>query len=355
MIWTAALTAAAAAPAWGGQPVEQRSERHIEQQVEQHVEREVRRAVARATAVAIQQNRDAGNQETERFSRRIRLGASGRFSIDNVSGEIAIAGGSGDEVSIDAVKRTRGDRAELATVRIEIDEGPGRVEVRTEYDRQRNRRDRDDHVSVDYTITVPEGTTVDASSVSGSVRVTNVRGAVRVESVSGDVTTSGSPRVEMAKSLSGDVVLAGATAEGDLNASSVSGEVRANGVRARSLQVSSVSGGVELTDVRCERLEAHTVSGDVEYAGTLVRGGRYDIQSHSGEIRLALAGDTGFELTANSFSGSVRSDVPVTLSGQTGRRGRSGWNRQAVRGVSGDGSAILTLRTFSGDIELNRR
>src|SRR5438445_3981342 len=55
-----------------------------------------------------------GPEQTERFSRRIRLGRDGRVSISNISGDITITGGSGDELSIEAVKRTRGDRSQLS-------------------------------------------------------------------------------------------------------------------------------------------------------------------------------------------------------------------------------------------------
>ena len=43
-------------------------------------------------------------------------------------------------MSIEAVKRTRGDKSELANVQIMVDDRAGRVEVRTEH--EQNRRDR---------------------------------------------------------------------------------------------------------------------------------------------------------------------------------------------------------------------
>jgi hypothetical protein len=85
--------------------------------------------------------------------------------------------------------------------------------------------------------------------------------------------------------------------------------------------------------------------------GPLTAGGRYDATSHSGSVRITLTGDTGFELDANSFSGSIRSDLPLTgnVGGDRGRRQR------AVRGVYGNGSAVLHLTTFSGGIVIEKR
>jgi hypothetical protein len=97
---------------------------------------------------AVAQDR-RGDEQTERISRKFRIGATGRLALSNISGDIAVTAGSGDEVTLEAVKRTRGDRSELSSVVIEIDDRPGRVDIRT---RHTARRDRS---SVDYTLTVP--------------------------------------------------------------------------------------------------------------------------------------------------------------------------------------------------------
>jgi DUF4097 and DUF4098 domain-containing protein YvlB len=301
------------------------------------------------------QGRDRGPEQTERFSRKVKVGRDGRVSVENIAGEITVTGGSGDEVSIDAVKRTRRDRNELSTVRIIVDDRAGRVDVRTEHDHFG--RNNNDGVSVDYTITVPSGVAVDAKSISGSVKVSNVQGAVRAESVSGNVTTAGTPRLELAKSVSGDVVLTDAGADADLTAGSVSGNVRANGLKVRAIDAGSVSGDVVLTNVTCERLGIKSVSGNLEYSGTLARSGRYDFNTHSGSARLTISGSTGFELTANTFSGSIRSELPLTIGGDRDRDDgrRRGAGNRSIRATFGDGSAALTIRTFSGDIVIAKR
>jgi DUF4097 and DUF4098 domain-containing protein YvlB len=303
------------------------------------------------------QGRDRGPEQTERFSRKVKVGRDGRVSVENIAGEITVTGGSGDEVSIDAVKRTRRDRNELSTVRIIVDDRAGRVDVRTEHDRFG--RNNNDGVSVDYTITVPSGVAVDVKSISGNVKVSNVQGAVRAESVSGNVMTAGTPRLELAKSVSGDVVLTDAGADADLTAGSVSGNVRANGLKVRAIDAGSVSGDVVLTNVTCERLGIKSVSGNLEYSGTLARSGRYDFNTHSGNARLTISGSTGFELTASTFSGSIHSELPLTIGGDRDRDRdngrRRGVSNRSIRATFGDGSAALTIRTFSGDIVIAKR
>ena len=61
-----------------------------------------------------------------------------------------------------------------------------------------------------------------------------------------------------------------------------------------------------------------------------------------------LAGSTGFELEANSFSGNIHSDLPIKLQGDIGRR-------RSMQGVYGDGSAVLSVTTFSGSVVISKK
>ena len=240
--------------------------------------------------------------------------------------------------------------AQLATVHIVVDDRAGRLDVRTEH------TGRNDRVSVDYVVTVPASASVEVKSISGNVKVSAVQGPVRAESVSGNVTTAATPRIEMAKSVSGDVDLTDAGADTEVTASSVSGSVHANGLKARALDLGTVSGDVMLTNVECERLAVKSVSGEVEFTGTLARNGRYNFASHSGDVRLILSGSTGFELTASTFSGSIKSQLPLTIGGDRDSDSRRrGANNRSIRATFGDGSAALAVRTFSGDIVIEKR
>jgi DUF4097 and DUF4098 domain-containing protein YvlB len=307
-------------------------------------------------ARVVYQGRNAGQEQSDRFSGKYRIGRDGRVSITNIAGDITVTAGSGEEASVEAIKRTRGDRSELGFVRIEVDNGPGRVDIRTVHS------GRNDHVSVDYTVTVPAGASLEVHSISGSVKITGVRGVVRAESVSGGMTAASTPRLELAKTISGNVSVTD-VADGDtLALGTISGGVSARSVKARSLQVSSISGQTRLTDVTSDRLTVKAISGGVEYEGPIVTGGSYDFNVHSGTIRLALSNPAGFVLNANSFSGAIRSELPLTIGGDTNvtagnRRGRRDafMTNHSIRATYGDGSATVTVRTFSGDIIISRR
>ena len=295
-------------------------------------------------------------EDTDRLSRRVRAGKDARISISNVSGDIIVSASSGDEVSIDAVKR--GSRSDFDRVRIVIDDRPGRVDIRTDYGPGwRN----DNNVSVDYNVTVPADAALDVHSVSGRVRVDGVRGSIRLGTVSGNVITANTPKIENLRTVSGEIQLGGISQDGTLSVASVSGNIVLNGVKTRALDLNTVSGEIRLRDAAVEGLTAKSLSGSIEYTGTLARTGRYEVNSHSGDVRFSLADNTGFELSAASFSGSIRSEFQMTIGGdrnpnlRTGRgRGRRGPG-DSLQATYGDGSASLSLRTFSGSIVIAKR
>lgn len=300
----------------------------------------------------------AREEQTERLTRTVQIGATGEVDVSNISGDIVVTRGGRDSATIEAIKTARARTPEdareiLKLVQVEINERPGRADVRTRYPRHEElpaAYRRNFGASVEYRITVPEGARVTAKSISGSLSVRDVTGDVALETVSGNIQIANAGRIPTAKTISGNVEITGTTIEGTLGASTVSGTLLLRNVQARRLDLGAISGDVRLEDVQSERIDAQSISGNVHLAGELVKGGRYDLRSHSGEVRVAVSGKTGFELEANSFSGSVRSDLEMTSrSSDTGRRQR------ALRGTVGDGSAVLSLTTFSGSIVVSRR
>lgn len=302
-----------------------------------------------------------GPEQTERFTQTVKVGAEGALDLQNVSGDVRVTTGRGNEIQIEAIKRVRHRNADearrlLGQLRIEVTQVGNRVEVRTVYPRSSG---RGVSASVDYTIVVPASGAVSLKTISGDVAVTGVRGEVRGETVSGNVQVTSTPNLVFAKTISGDVNARDISAAATLTLTTVSGSVIATGLKVRALEAGSVSGNLHLANLQVERLQAKCVSGDIEFDGALARGGRYEFNSHSGDVRVMLTNATGFELDASTFSGSIRSDFPVTLrstadSGDRNDRRRNGLNR-AIRGTFGDASALLSVRSFSGNVVITKK
>lgn len=313
------------------------------------------RAAAAVTAYQRRNRDDNREEQTERTTKTFRLGANGSLSLGNIAGDIAVTRGGGAETTVEIVKTARGrDPADvrelLQLVTVDAGERNGRAEVKTHYpsgDEARRNGRRNVNVSVAFNVTAPAGTRITAESISGNVRITDIKGDVSASSISGDVRVTGAGRVGSAKSISGSVEIADAQVDGPLESSSVSGDVILRRVSARRVEAGSVSGSVKLEDVQSERVQASTTSGNISYLGPLVRNGHYSLKGFSGDVRLNLAGNTGFEVDASSFSGEIRTDFPITARGRLGRK--------SIVGTYGDGAAVLELRTFSGSIVISKK
>jgi DUF4097 and DUF4098 domain-containing protein YvlB len=290
---------------------------------------------------------------TEPFSRTIRLGRNGTFDLQNVAGNIVLKGDGGNEVKVEAIRRVRARveadaRAAMPEVRIEVSERAGNVEIRTEQPRRRMVA-----TAVDYSVSLPSGANVVVHTVSGDVHVSNIAGELRAESVSGNVTASAVRRVREVRSVSGTIDVSDAESE-ELSLHTLNGDVLVRNLKGRAFELQTVSGDVRLSGVDMDRSTLESMSGDLEYAGRLTRSGRYELRSHSGNIRVSPSGDPGFDLQAQTFSGDLRSDYALkgTDPRDTGPRRGPG---RALRGTFGDASAALTAQSFSGDILIIRK
>ena len=195
------------------------------------------------------------------------------------------------------------------------------------------------HVSINYEITVPADTSLQAHSGSGNIEVAGVRSEVQAQTGSGDVkvrdigsrlrvqTGSGNIRAEdvsapfSAQAGSGDIE-ASLTGSGDVDVHTGSG----------TIQVRGIKGG----------LRARTGSGNIETDGSVT--GPWELHSGSGNIRLAVGSATGFNLDLHTSSGSIHSDLPITVQGSMGAH--------ELKGTVKGGGPEVAVSTGSGDVEI---
>jgi DUF4097 and DUF4098 domain-containing protein YvlB len=294
-----------------------------------------------------------GDPFTEKFQKVLKAGGQVTVVLQNFSGDIAISGTGGSDVRIDATKRVRArdaaeGKAALEATQVEVTQRGDRIEVRVPV-LQKGRHQRAGSVTFD--LAVPAAANLEVKSVSGDITLAGVRGLVTAETVSGDVSASDIASESSLKSVSGDVQVAGGTVSGDVTANSVSGDVTTRSVKARGVTATTVSGDVVLQNTSCDRAVVKSLSGNLEVAGPLRSAARYELKSHSGDVRIAVDGKTGFELDASSWSGSLSSDL--TLKGVTAPPA-DGSRQRSLQGVFGDGSAQIEATTFSGNVTVSR-
>jgi len=183
-------------------------------------------------------------------------------------------------------------------------------------------------VSADQDLDGIEAGTLEASTVSGDLRIVAAAGEARTESVSGDQELELAAKAVPTESVSGDVRLSG----------DVSGRVHAE----------AVSGDIDVRATRLEHFSGSTVSGDVELATALAPAARVRIEALSGDVTVTLPRDTSARFSASSFSGRIDSDVGEVDSEAHGPG-------SSLEARTGQGDAEVELETFSGEIELRLR
>jgi DUF4097 and DUF4098 domain-containing protein YvlB len=254
--------------------------------------------------------------------------ANARLSLSNQSGDIVIRSWNRSQIRVQA----ESDRA-----RVEINESPSGVSVRTV--------NRGGHGDVDYTITVPNGTALELHAMSSDMEISGVCGQLDINAMSGGVTADcveGSAQIE---TISGDITLT--NARGTVDLSTTSGDVELRTVRGR-VSVESVSGDVSLDQIESNDITAEVVSGDVEYTGRIVDGGRYRFSAHSGDVTVRVPGTPNATIGIETFSGDFESDFQIQLAQNTQINGKN-WEFRL-----GTGSARVQLNSFSGTISLRR-
>jgi hypothetical protein len=145
-----------------------------------------------------------------------------------------------------------------------------------------------------------------------------------------------------ASSVSGDVTVG--RIEGSLHVNSVSGNVRVDGV-GDGLDVSSISGDVRISGTSGPA-KIDSISGSVVVA--MVESGFRGLRasSISGDVELRFAGRVDADVTIDSISGSVSTqldDVRVTKATES-----------SFRGTIGSGGAPISISSVSGTVRLTR-
>jgi len=295
------------------------------------------------------EDQDRRIEQTDRETKTLALGANGSLELRNVSGDISITAGTGRDVIIEIVRRSRGvtdadARLGLDRVKVTVEQNGERAEVATVHP---NERRPPYSVSVTMTITAPAGTRVETTSISGNVTIKGMKGDQSVNVTSGNITVAGGGSVSEARTISGTVSLSDISTEGTLQAGTVSGDVILQRVKAARLEIGVTSGDVTARDVTSANVELKSLSGSIDFAGTVAKSGRYELQTHSGTVHVSVTGG-GFQLQATTFSGEIRPDAGLDMKGVTA-------SRRALRGTVGDGSAVVIATTFSGNVTIGKK
>lgn len=178
------------------------------------------------------------------------------------------------------------------------------------------------NISIDYDITTPRGTNLEADSGSGDLRLSDLGGPLKANTGSGSIDATG---------LSGRVAL-----------QTGSGDIRAEMHSAPDVKAETGSGSIRLRGVN-GGLYAETGSGDIDVEGQ--PGTNWKLETGSGSITLDTGGRAKFTLDATTGSGSIHSDPPISTHGSL--------ERHHITGDINGGGPTVRVETGSGDVRIH--
>jgi hypothetical protein len=127
----------------------------------------------------------------------------------------------------------------------------------------------------------------------------------------------------------------------------VSGDIEAEGLRS-DVDVNTVEGQISV--ITTGRAWANSVSGDIEIDMGDFSGGDLDFHTVSGDITLRLPADFSADVEFSSLSGDLDTDFDMDIRNRHERR----WVGSKIEGTIGSGGRDLTLNTISGDVKILR-
>jgi DUF4097 and DUF4098 domain-containing protein YvlB len=287
-----------------------------------------------------------GEKYQEKFAKTEALAKDGKVIIGNVSGSIQIKSWAQDQVQIDAVKVCNVSseakaKENMALVTIEIKKEGNIVQIDTKYPE----KSKNLNVSVNYVLTIPALASIKVRNVSGSVEAADIGGMFEGDNTSGKVTLARIGGGVDCRVISGGIEVS--DVKGDVDLTTVSGGITASRIKG-SIDAETTSGSIALTEIaEPKTVRVKVLSGKIIYDGQIAPGGKYSFESLSGSVGLTIPAAAGFELEAETFSGSINTDFAVTMQGKI--------DRKEIRGVVNNGGAALRIKAFSGSIDIRKK
>ena len=260
------------------------------------------------------------------FERTLTVGASPTVTVTTGSGNVHITPGSDNRVHIvghvhaGAMGWFSGSSPDSRIQQI-VDNPPIEQSGNDITIGEHHSSDLFRNISIDYDITLPKNSVVSANSGSGDVDIQDVGSSLKAHSGSGNVRAHGIPGPATLGTGSGDIDFQ-QTAPGDVKAETGSGNITLRGI----------SGA----------LKSSTGSGNIEVEGQ--PSSDWKLSTGSGNIHLTVGSGARFNLDADTGSGNINVQQPITMQGSL--------NRHHINGVVNGGGASIRANTGSGDIQI---
>ena len=265
------------------------------------------------------------------------LNAGGEVRIENVAGTVRVAAWDKNEV------RVTGSLGELVE-KLDIEGDANDLEIKVVL--PHSVHDDDCGSCAVLQIQVPKGARLEVSTVSADVEASGLAGQAQIGTVSGRIVMNSSASRINVKTVSGDIEVVGSAKGATIDANSVSGTLRLSDVDG-NVDAENVSGDSKLVSRHVGNLKMSATSGNLSFEGALAKGGSYDLNDVSGDVVLAVGDSPDAHFDISSFSGDIDNSFgpkPTRVSKYS--------PGMELHFSNGSGGANLSARTLSGDIHL---
>ena len=273
--------------------------------------------------------------QADTIDRQVSAEPRGSVVVSSVGGSIAVTGWDKPQVDVHAVVGSG--------QQVEVTSGPGHVDIRVI--RTGSSYWRGGGGDAQLTVRIPQGSELEVIAVSAEVKSSGVLGVQRLQTVSGQIDADLATDADV-KTVSGELRLRGGGRPAHLRVNSVSGDVSLINA-AGELEATTVSGMLRAVLSPATSVRAHTTSGDLTVGGKLARGITVDAQTISGEVSLHAPAEAGYDYDVSTFSG----DIANCFGQQAWRTSTYGPGKQ-LSGKRGNGEGRLRIKTLSGGIDL---
>jgi DUF4097 and DUF4098 domain-containing protein YvlB len=272
----------------------------------------------------------------ETITKKVTVAPDVTVEVSNVQGSVEVTAWDRNEVQLVAELESNKDELEFEAtermVRIEVDRPHGKY--------------HDDEDDAYLTLHVPRGARLIVDTVSATINVSGVRGEQNLQTVSGEVETQSFDAPVSATAVSGEIAIAGNGGKAVVTTENVSGSAMVSGIRG-SYQGEVVSGEIRASIAKAERIEASTVSGEIDISADLAPAARVEMESVSGTVSLKIKPPVNADFDIESFSGSIENCF-----GPKPRDTSKYTPGSELNFTQGSGGARVEIQTLSGEISI---
>jgi hypothetical protein len=264
------------------------------------------------TLVAAKSSCQSNNEsQQERFQRSFTVNPGATLAVENYKGTIHVAAASGNQVTVDVLKRFEGSDSDrkwwMENLKIDFHNDPGRVQIKIEYPSCTFCLQMHDYTAaVELEIRVPRQMNVEVDGYKPDIKVSGIQGDLTIKSYKSPMQVEGTTGAIRIHTYKETVRLRDVTVRG-------------------ALVVKSYKADADIT--------------------ALSLGQSAEIASDKGDVVIRVPANAGLSV---DFEGGRRSSFSTDFA----LRASSGFSGREVRGDIKQGGSKLRLRTEKGAVRL---